>query len=76
MGEKAISALIGIVTGVVGITILAVIVSNQSNTSGVLTAAGNAFSGILKAAVAPVSGNSGGLGSSIGGGLLGNLGGL
>jgi hypothetical protein len=66
MGEKAIGALVGIVAGVIGITILAVIVSNQSNTSNVLTAGGNAFSSILKAAVSPISG--GGLGS----GLLGN----
>lgn len=72
MENKAVSAIVGILTGVIGITILAVVVSNQSNTSNVITAGGNAFSGILKAAVSPLSGSS----SSIGNGLVGNLGGI
>lgn len=66
MGDKAIGAIVGIIAGVIGITILAVIVSNQSNTANVLTAGGNAFSSILKAAVSPVTGSG-----SIGGGLFG-----
>jgi PRD1 phage membrane DNA delivery len=66
MGDKAIGAVIGIVTGVIGITILAVLVSNQSQTGAVITSAGNAFSGILKAAVSPIS--SGGIGSGLLGG--------
>lgn len=70
MGDKAISAVVGIMAGIVGITILAVIVSNQSNTSNVLTAGGNAFSSILKAAVSPISGGSG-LGN-LSSGLFGN----
>ena len=58
MGDKAISGFVGILTAVVGLAIIAVLVSNQSQTSGVIGAAGTAFGGILKAAVAPVSGGS------------------
>ena len=67
MGDKAVSAVIGIVTGVIGITILAVLVSQQSNTANVLTAAGTSFSGILKAAVSPITS-----GGSLGSGLFGS----
>lgn len=61
MGDKAISGFVGILTAVVGLAIIAVLVSNQSQTSGVIGAAGTAFGGILKAAVAPVSGGSNGI---------------
>ena len=69
MGDKAISGFVGILTAVVGLAIIAVLVSNQAQTSGVIGAAGTAFSGILKAAVAPVSG-----GSSAMNGAFGSLG--
>jgi hypothetical protein len=69
MGDKLTNAIIGILTGVIGITILAVLVSQSSNTSNVLTAAGTAFGNILKAAVSPVTSS----GSGISSGLLGNL---
>lgn len=66
MGDKALTGLIAIITAIIGVAIIAVLVSKQSNTSGVLSAGGNAFSNILKTAVSPVTG-----GSSIGGGLFG-----
>lgn len=55
--------IITILTAIVGVAIIAVLVSKQANTSGVLTSAGTAFSQILGAAVAPVSGS----GLSLGG---------
>lgn len=64
MGDKAITGLIAIVTAIIGVAIIAVLVSNQSNTSGVLSAGGSAFSNILKTAVSPVTGGGG-----IGGGV-------
>ena len=67
MGDQAITGIIAILTAIIGVAIIAVLVSNQSNTSGVLTAGGNAFSNILKTAVSPVSG------SGISNGLLGSL---
>ena len=72
MGDKAITGLITIITAIIGVAIIAVLVSQKSNTSGVLTAGGKAFSSILQTAVSPVSGGS------LGGGLFGgtNSGGL
>jgi ribosomal protein L18 len=53
----------GIVTialAIVGLAILAVIVSNKANTSQVISSAGNAFSASISAATNPFSGASGG----------------
>ncbi len=47
-----------IATAIVGVALLAVLVSKRSNTSGVIQAAGSAFSNALGVAVSPVgSGN-------------------
>lgn len=60
---------ITIATAIVGVAILAVLVSQKSNTAGVLGAAGSAFSNALSAATGPVTGataapvNSSGVGS-------------
>lgn len=54
--DKGVTAIVGILTAVVGVSILAVLVSKNSQTSSVITSAGNAFSSILKSAVGPVSG--------------------
>jgi hypothetical protein len=50
---------------IVGVASLAVIVSKNSNTAGVITSSGNAFAQGLGVAVSPVTGTSGS-GSSIG----------
>lgn len=65
MGDKAITGVVSILTAIVGIAIIAVLVSKQSETSAVLTAGGNAFGGILKAAVSPITSGGGGIGSSL-----------
>lgn len=65
MGDELIKSLFTVATAIVGVAILAVLVSRNSNTSGVLTAAGSAFSTAVGAAVSPVTG-SGGM-SSFGG---------
>jgi hypothetical protein len=53
--------IVTIAVAIVGVAILAVLVSKKANTAGVITAAGTAFSGALNAATAPVTGgNSGG----------------
>lgn len=56
MGEK----LVTIAVAIVGVATLAVLVSRNANTSGVISAAGNAFSGALRAATGPVSGGQNG----------------
>lgn len=49
-------SLTAIAMAIVGVAILAILVSRNANTSGVLGAAGSAFSGALSAAEAPVTG--------------------
>lgn len=55
--NSALNAIVQIAALIVGVAILAVIVSRQSNTSGVIKSAGDAFSGALGAAVSPIVGN-------------------
>ncbi len=57
--NATVSAVVTIATAIVGVAILAVLVSRQSNTSGVIKAAGDAFSGALGAAVSPITGGGG-----------------
>lgn len=68
--DKIVSEFVGLFAMIVGVAILAVIVSRNSNTAGVLTAFGNTFANSLSAATGPVSGSrfggfSAGIGSSI-----------
>jgi hypothetical protein len=54
LGESVITVL----TAIIGVAIIAVLVSKNAQTGQVLTSAGNAFSKVLGAAVNPVSGSS------------------
>jgi hypothetical protein len=54
--KSAGDGLMAVLLAIIGVAILSVLVSKQSNTSGVLTAFGTAFGGILKVAVSPVGG--------------------
>lgn len=56
MGDRIITEIVTIATAIVSLAIVAVLVSKQANTSGVVSAAGNALATDLKAAVSPVSG--------------------
>jgi hypothetical protein len=63
-------AFVAIVMGVIGLAIVAVLVSQKASTSSVIQAGGSALSGIIGAAVGPVSGsgqNQFGAASGIGG---------
>jgi hypothetical protein len=59
MDNQLFTSIVSILTAVVGVAILATIVSKNSNTAGVLTAGGSAFSNILGTALSPVTGNQG-----------------
>lgn len=59
MAGETTTAIVSILTAVVGVATLATIVSKNSNTSGVITAGGSAFSGILGTALSPVTGSQG-----------------
>ncbi len=56
MGEELIKSLFTVATAIIGVAIIAVLVSKNANTSGVLTSAGNALSTSIGAAVSPVTG--------------------
>lgn len=57
--NAATEAVVSIATAIVGVAILAVLVSKNSNTTGVLQAAGTAFSSALGVATGPVTGRGG-----------------
>ena len=64
MENNLVNQIFTVLTAIVGVAIIAVIVSNKANTSGVIGAAGNSFATALEAAVSPITGqipNSGGL---------------
>lgn len=70
--DNITESVVTILTAIVGVAILAVIVSRNSNTAGVLSSAGSAFGNVLSVAVSPVTGAN-----SFGGGFqLPQLGGL
>lgn len=60
----ALSAIVAIATAIVGIAILAVLVSKNAQTPQVFDAAGKAFSNAINAATGPVSGSGYGSGLS------------
>ncbi len=56
MTENMISAIVTVAVAIVGIAILAVLVSRQSNTAGVVQAAAGGLAQDIGAAVSPVTG--------------------
>ena len=58
--NSVFEGLVVVATAIIGVAILAVLVANKSNTTGVITAAGNAFSNALGVAESPITGASSG----------------
>jgi hypothetical protein len=56
MSDQFFNTIVTIATAIIGVAIIAVIVSKQANTAGVLSSAGQAFAQDLSAAVSPVTG--------------------
>lgn len=54
--KESFEPIVTIAVAIVGVAILAVLVSQKSNTAGVLAAAGSAFANSLSAATGPVTG--------------------
>lgn len=61
------NAVVSVAIAIVGLATIAVLVSRNANTTGVITAGGNAFSNALSVAESPVSGSSMLGGLSLGG---------
>lgn len=59
MGEHGIMpAIAAIIASIIGLAIIAVIVSKNANTSSVINAGGSALGNVISAAVSPVAGGS------------------
>lgn len=69
MSESLVTSVVTVLTAIVGVAIIAVLVSKNANTAGVLTAGGSAFSQALGTAISPVTGGSLGSFSSLGAGI-------
>jgi len=64
--NNAVGAIVTIATAIVGVALLAVLVSKNAQTPQVLTSAGNAFSSAITAAVSPITGGGSSLNTNIG----------
>lgn len=58
MEKDLFTALASIATAVVGVAIIATLVSKNAQTSSVISSAGNAYAGVLSAALSPVTGSA------------------
>ena len=58
MGDQLITSIVTVATAIVGLAIIAVLVSNKASTANVIQAGGSAFSSALTAATNPFSGSS------------------
>lgn len=54
MGDRIISDIVTIATAIIGLTIIAVLVSNKAQTGTLITDSGTAFGNVLKQAVSPL----------------------
>lgn len=61
------TTLSGVALAIVGVATIAVLVSKNANTVGVITASGNAFSQSLGVAISPVTGSASSFGNASGG---------
>lgn len=57
MGDQLITSITAILTAIVGVAIIAVLVSRNANTSGVISAGGSAFAQDLGVAISPITGS-------------------
>lgn len=66
MSESLITSVVTVLTAIIGVAIIAVLVSKNANTSGVISAGAGGFSSALGTALSPVTGG-GGFGNGLGG---------
>lgn len=69
MTDNFVTSIVTVLMAIIGVAIVAVLVSANAQTAKVLQAGGTAFSGVLGTALSPVTG--GNLGSVIGGAIGG-----
>lgn len=59
MGDQLIASVVTVATAIIGLAIIAVLVSRNADTANVISAGGNAFTSAIGAATNPFSGQSG-----------------
>jgi len=59
MSEQLVTSVVTVLLAIVGVAIIAVLVSKNANTTAVIGATSQGFSGALSAALSPVTGGSG-----------------
>ncbi len=59
MSEQLVTAVVTVLMAIVGVAIIAVLVSKNANTSQVIGAGSQAFSGSLATALSPITGGAG-----------------
>jgi len=57
--SQSVAGIVTVAVAIVGLAIVATLVSNRANTANVIKAGGSAFSGAITAAVSPVTGGTG-----------------
>ena len=58
MSDQLITSVVTVLTAIIGVAIIATLVSKNANTSAVIQAGGSAFSSALGTALSPVTGSS------------------
>lgn len=66
MDEKLLQAMIAMGTATVGLALIAIIVSKNANTTGVISSITSGYAQILQTAISPVAGGSSSSGSMFG----------
>ena len=64
---------VSVIAGIIGLAVVAVIVSQRAQTSTVISSAGTALAGVISAAVGPVSNSTGNMFGNTGVGSTGAL---
>jgi PRD1 phage membrane DNA delivery len=62
--ERIGGGIVAVIASIIGLAIIAVLVSQKAQTSGVIQSAGTALSSVIGAAVAPVTGTANQFGAS------------
>ena len=68
--DRLTESVVTIALGIIGLATLAVLVSKNANTAGVITAGGGAFNSSLATAISPITGGTSGLGNNFNMGSL------
>jgi hypothetical protein len=58
MSDQLITSVVTVLTAIIGVAIIATLVSKNANTTSVIQAGGSAFSSALGTALSPVTGSS------------------